>query len=323
MIRKYENIEYLRAFSAIGIVLMHVLINGNYEISGFLFRKIIPSFTDLVFLFMVISGFSMCCGYYHRIIKNEIELDDFYKKRFKKIWPFFAFLCFVDFIISPSINSLCELIADLTLCFGFLPNPNLSVIGVGWFLGLIFVFYIIFPFFCFLLKNRKRAWVSFMISVVFNLLCIYYFDVERTNIIYSSMYFIAGGLLFLYKEEIVKIFESRKWLVIILLLISIIAYYNFNIYSVCALLISIVLLSICIIFPEGGNKFISFISGISFEIYLSHMVMFRLLEKFNFLRVTTNETLSYLVSSIIVLVLSVVFSYIAKLLIIKIKNKII
>ena len=64
---RYDALDGVRAISAIGIVLMHVLANGNYNLSGFLFEKLIPSFTNLVFLFMVVSAFSMCCGYYEKI----------------------------------------------------------------------------------------------------------------------------------------------------------------------------------------------------------------------------------------------------------------
>ena len=73
---------------------------------------------------MVISAFGMCCGYYEKILKNEITLEKFYVKRFKKILPFFALLVFVDLIMSPSIESLYEAFADLTLMFGFLPNAG-------------------------------------------------------------------------------------------------------------------------------------------------------------------------------------------------------
>ena len=51
-------------------------------------------------------------------------LEKFYVKRFKKILPFFALLVFVDLIMSPSIESLYEAFADLTLMFGFLPNAG-------------------------------------------------------------------------------------------------------------------------------------------------------------------------------------------------------
>ena len=67
-IKRYDAIDGLRAFSAIGIVLMHVLANGNYALDGFVFESLIPSFTNLVFLFMIISGFAMCCGYYEKMV---------------------------------------------------------------------------------------------------------------------------------------------------------------------------------------------------------------------------------------------------------------
>ena len=77
---RYGKLDGLRAISAIGIVLMHVQANLGYEPGGFVFEKLIPSFADLVFLFMMISAFSLCCGYYDRIITGQTTLEKFYKK---------------------------------------------------------------------------------------------------------------------------------------------------------------------------------------------------------------------------------------------------
>lgn len=219
----YGAIDGLRAFAAIGIVLMHVLSNGGYELKGFVIQKLIPSFTDFVFLFMVISGFSMCCGYYEKIINNRLSLSDFYKKRFRKIFPFFGILVLIDIIISPSVASLYEGFADLTLLFGFLPDAgSISVIGVGWFLGLVFVFYLIFPFFCVLLENRKKAWTVFVISLLYNFACENYFGVDRKNILYSACFFIAGGLVYIYRYEIAKF---NKYVVLGMAAVLAILYY--------------------------------------------------------------------------------------------------
>lgn len=117
---------------------MHIKANGSYDLPGFIGNELIGSMGEFVYLFMMISGFSMCCGYYNRIISNEIAVGEFYGKRYRKIWPYFAALCLLDFAISPSLESLYETFADLTLCFGLLPNANISVIGVGWFIGVVF-----------------------------------------------------------------------------------------------------------------------------------------------------------------------------------------
>lgn len=133
----YDAIDGLRTIACIGIVMMHIKENNTYEISGFLYNSIIASFTNFVFLFMVISAFGMCCGYFEKMLNNQISLESFYVKRYRKILPFFALLVLLDVVISPSKKALIEGIADITLLFGLFPN-NISVIGVGWFLGLIF-----------------------------------------------------------------------------------------------------------------------------------------------------------------------------------------
>ena len=140
----------------------------------------------------MVSGFGMCCGYYQKIIDQKISLEEFYKKRYMKIWRYFALLCLLDFVISPSKESLFEVFVNLTLAQGLLPNANISVIGVSWTLSVIFVFYMLFPFFCFLIQNKRRAWEVAIIALIFNWLCSSYFDATRTNIIFDAVYFICG-----------------------------------------------------------------------------------------------------------------------------------
>ena len=230
---RYEGIDGLKAYAIIGIALMHVLANGEYEIGGFVFEQLIPSFTNLVFLFMTVSGFGMCCGYYQTIVDQKISVEDFYKKRYIKIWPYFALLCALDIVISPSKESLFEVLANLTLCQGLLPNAKISVIGVSWTLAVIFVFYMLFPFFCFLIGNKKRAWRVAVATLVFNYVCgIYFFDANhipgftpRTNIVYDAIYFIAGGLIFLYRKELAELASKYKVIAGAILLIATVAYF--------------------------------------------------------------------------------------------------
>ena len=158
-VKHYDGLDGLRAYSAIGILAMHVLSNGGYALEGNILAQWASVLGDLVLLFMMVSAFSMCCGYYERIRTGSITPERFYSKRFQKIWPFFAALNLLDLAVSPSVDSLYEAFANLTLCYGLLPNPDIKVIGVGWTLGVIFVFYLLFPFFCFLLGSRKRAWL--------------------------------------------------------------------------------------------------------------------------------------------------------------------
>lgn len=104
--KHYDAIDGLRMIACFGIVLMHVRANNAYDISGFVYDKLIASFTNFVFLFMVISAFGMCCGYLDKVLNNQISLETFYFKRYSKILPFFAFLVLIDIIMSPKIKQL-------------------------------------------------------------------------------------------------------------------------------------------------------------------------------------------------------------------------
>lgn len=208
---RYEALDGLRAYAAIGIVLMHVLSNiGVKPSENYLTGTLIPWFTDFTLMFMMVSGFSLCCGYYDRMKSGAITPNAFYKKRYIRILPFFACLCLLDLVISPSVDQVYNLFANLTLCFNFIPDAHISMIGVGWFLGLVFVFYLLFPFFVFMLDNKRRGWISFVIALAFAGLCtVHSFNedivvtkMNRTNIIYTMPLFMTGGMIYLYRERL-------------------------------------------------------------------------------------------------------------------------
>ena len=328
MKERYEGIDGLKAYAIIGIALMHVLANGEYEISGFVFDQLIPSFTNLVFLFMMVSGFGMCCGYYQKVLDQKISVEDFYKKRYIKIWPYFALLCVLDFVISPSKESLFEAFANLTLCQGLLPNANISVIGVSWTLAVIFVFYMLFPFFCFLLENKKRAWLAFACAVIYNFVCsIYFFDEnhiadrvtvnfnERSNILYSAVYFIAGGLVFLYRKELAEVASKHKVIAGTILMVATVAYFAVGGNTLTMLFFCVAALVYTLGCNRGGvlvNPVAKFLGGICFEIYLCHMVIYRVLEKLHLVHLFGNGLLAYIFTAVAVICGSVVFSVCAK-----------
>lgn len=313
---RYDAIDGLRAYSAIGIVLMHVLANVNYSLSGFVFEDLILSFTNLVFLFMVVSGFSLSCGYFYKIVNNQISVSDFYSKRYAKIWPFFALLCALDFVVSPSKNALYEVFANLTLCFGLLPNADISVIGVGWFLGLVFVFYLVFPFFCYLLSDKKRAWLSFAATLVFHYLCVVRFTAGRANIVYSAMFFVAGGMIFLYKEKLQVIAEKYRWILLAAILALSVVYYVVSSSGYVMLVLFSAMLIYALWNSEKAyilcNPFTKFLSGISLEIYLSHMVVFRIIEKLGMTKLFVSDLLSYIMTSIGTITGTIVFALVLK-----------
>lgn len=125
-------------------------------VRGGVLDKVIPSFDYLVYLFMIISGFGMCNGYYQKLKTGTYSIDAFYSKRYKRTVPFFALLILLNCVIEFTPKTVCEGLMEITMLFGFLPNNTLSTIGVAWTLGAIFAFYIIFPFIVFLLYSPKK-----------------------------------------------------------------------------------------------------------------------------------------------------------------------
>ena len=290
----------------------------------------IPSFTHFTLLFMVISAFGMCNGYYGKIMENKIPLSLFYKKRFMKILPFFALLVLMDIAISPSVEALYEAFADVTLLFGFLPGAgNIEVIGVGWFLGVIFVFYICFPFFCCLIETRRWAWTAFAVSLIYNFVCINHFKVGSSNILYSSCYFLAGGLIYLYRNEIAA-WGGKKGMHRLLMLAavaaSVILFYAiggsrpWDGITATYLLVSATMLVYAVIVSKdagasGGvrkslleNRLAHFFSGISMEVYLSHMAVLRAIEKTGLNTRFGNGWIQYGITVVMTLIGAVLFS---------------
>lgn len=310
---RYSNIIGLRGYACIGILMMHVLTNFNGQLEWQIANRFIKSFTDLTYLFMIISSFSLCCGYYESIKNNSFDVNKFYIRRYIKIWPFFSILCTLDLFMNLSMNTLIEWFVDLTISFGFIHNHDIGVIGVGWFLGTIFVFYMIFPFFVFLLWNKKRAWFSFFISILLYYACaLRFIHMNRTDIIYDFMFFVSGGLIYLYREFLMK--SKFKSAYPFLSITFIILYYSFD-YNLVFLLCAFDLLIIISISYDGKlisalllNPIIRFIGKMSMQIYLCHMVAYRIIEKTINISEIEKSIVNYMFLSIGVLIIAVLMS---------------
>lgn len=311
MERKHNyGIDWLRVIACLGIVMMHMLSkdNNNYSLTGFIAERMIPSFTNFVFLFMTISAFGLCIGYYDKVKSEKINWSDFYKKRYIKVLPFFSVVVLADIVHRHSFEALIEAIPNLTLTRGFFPN-HISQIGVAWFLGVIFVFYSIFPLFCCLISSKKSAWGFFAVSILLSFVVEKFYGIGRGNIIYCLPFLVAGGVIYLYQDKLQKI----KWYgVLPVLLISVIAYYLIGGNTFTYLLMSIVLLLQAVVIQGGHNRSISFLSGISMEIYLSHMVMFRVIEKLHLNTRFGFGWFQYLITVVFVFLSATCFSILVK-----------
>lgn len=310
--KKYDAIDGLKVIACIGVILVHVRSNGGYTLNPTA-NEIIDLCKTLLNLFFIVSAFGMCCGYYKKILDNKINLTSFYKKRFIRVLPFFAILVLLDVCMKPTMTKIYEGFADLTLMFGFV-SKRMSVIGVAWFLGLIFIFYMIFPFFCVLIGNKRRAWMVFALACIWHFVAAYHFKLGLSNILFSGVFFVAGGLIYLYRDQIEKI---NRWIMLAVVVVSTVACFmlNRNYWLSIIMLSAMVMYAISVNnskFTILDNKVFKFIASISMEIYLSHMVIYRLVEKLGLVHKFGNGPMQYAITMVLVLAGSIVFAFVLK-----------
>jgi peptidoglycan/LPS O-acetylase OafA/YrhL len=313
--KKYSGLEWLKVIACVCIVSMHMMANNNYNVGSVFYSVVKDSLAEFVYVFMTISAFGLCCGYYKRIQDGSINWENFYKKRYMKILPFFGLLVAIDLIHSFSMSALIEGLTEMTLLHRFIPT-DIEVVGVGWFLGIVFIFYLVFPFFSVLIKTKRRAWLALLVAIALNLACEEYFNLNRRNFLYSSCYFVLGGLIYKYRENIEKI----AWQYLLALIVLSVAGYGIigsNVFTRLAVTASLLMFFIGAELPSVRP--IRFISGINMEIYLSHMLIFRVVEKVHLNRRFGSGMLQYFITVILVFCGACLFSFVAQ----KLLNKLI
>lgn len=275
----------------------------------------------------MVSAFSLCCGYYNHFCNGTITPHQFYSKRYLRVWPFFALLVLFDIAITflnersltdVMLQEFADGFADLTLVFGLLPNADIKVIGVGWFLGLIFVFYMLFPFFVYLLGSKRKAWGVLMLSVAMYFVSNEYLGgIASDNIIFCAPYFISGGIVYLYRHSIVRCFQNNLiyWAYIVCVVIYTVFFFTFaNLRQ--PLVSNLLLYALWLIYAVGAgcrktifsSRIASFLSIISMEIYLCHMLFFRIIEKLHLEHLISDADFNYWFTCICVLAGSVCFA---------------
>lgn len=128
-----------------------------------------------------------------------------------------------------------------------------------------------------------------------------------------------GGIVYLCKYELEKINIS---IYLILLLLFLFIYFTLYKGTIVILVITCLLLCLALLIDKKPNKAIVFMSDISMEFYLSHMFIFRIIEKLSLNLTFGNGWKQYIVTVFLVLIGTSIFSYIFKKLLLKVEYKI-
>lgn len=311
-LERYSALDGIRVFAMVGILVMHVLANVPYREELRWAYDYIKYFGDFTALFMMVSGFSVSCGYYERILTGDFEvITKFYKKRYSKILPFFLVLSVVDIVLSPSMGSVFEGFANVSLGFGLIPHESITVIGVGWTLGVIFVFYLLYPFFVYCMSSKIRFSILTLFAVFFAFISNEYFGLGKVDFLYCLIYFVVGCGLYIYRDFVKR---TNRWIWFVPMVLTGSAFFCSSMAHTAFKLLFFTFLTAYAISIQSGktilsNKCMAFFTTYSFEIYLCHMVSYRVCEKMNLLQIVDNTILSYAFVCIFVFALSFMIAY--------------
>lgn len=278
---KKSRLEYLN-FARAGLTLLVVLYHSSgYLLNGSgsnLFSHIASSALGMV----AVAAFFTLSGLAIKYNNSDLDIRSFYKKRFLSIFPSFWFVWGIAYLIK------------VIKCQSFFYNGRklsilLSFCGLDgylggaycqageWFLGAVILLYMLYPLLLWLFKYAKTVscWV---------LAIVYYFVISRDcfgvsgfrNILTCLLSFWIGMLLADIIEKI-----SDNWLLCVVLISTMwhIATANspFTAYTGCVVWGASLLVVLCIagraIQMSAIHGAFSFLSGISFQIFLVHHII--------------------------------------------------
>ena len=276
----YE-IDFVRAFCAIGIVIYHFSGKIN-EKTFFPFYNFKNGYWGrvLVTCFFIMSGMML---YYHN---SKIEnYKDFFIKRIKSIYPSFYLTYIPFFLINIYLKKSVfwggnplKLILSFLGLDGYLYyiSPNYYIIG-EWFLGAIILLYILYPAVLYLVNKGQWIFPVLLMALYIwqtSFASIFAID-SYHNIISCLVSFVLGMYIMKYSLLDRKPIVIISFVLFILLVIINVPFLQMYLEKITGVSLFFVLafLGKLIIKKDVLKRIIIFTSGISYELFLVHHVI--------------------------------------------------
>ncbi len=325
MKNRIEFLDFAKGFAMTSIVLFHYF---QSSFDGWL-DKAITFGGSGVHLFIFISGFGL------GLSSQKLKTGSFYKKRFTKILiPYYIYITIIfvlNYFIGIYPNDGFYAFLGHIFLFKMFDESIIGSFGTHlWFLSAIFQLYIIFPL---LIRLKKRFKTKWFVIITFGFTFFYWIIINTFNLD-SMLVFSNSGIQFLwefclgiiladyYLKKEFKFWKIKKSLLIVSVFIGIVitgylAIYagrtgkTFNDIPAFLSYTSIVILTYSFVNKLSFiKKFFVLVGKISFELYLSHMVIFYFISEITI----SYMSAAYLVKSIlmklfILLPVSILISY--------------
>jgi exopolysaccharide production protein ExoZ len=155
-------LDYLRGLAALGIMIYHYLVwtLGKFSSDSFMGRYGIYG----VSIFYILSGLTLYHVYQVKFQFTKVDLLDFFKKRFFRIFPLLWLIILVSIFLDKKTPHLITILLNLSGTFGLINWDGYIGTGV-WSIGNELVFYLFFPILILLSKKAKSAFFLLSLSL--------------------------------------------------------------------------------------------------------------------------------------------------------------
>lgn len=209
--KRMSYINFMSGFAMIMIILVH----SPQALPG-INEKIIK-FTSYGQMgcqcFFLLTGFKLCLSYYEN---KDISLWKFYFKRWLSIAPLYYLAIFVGWLFTkmyscpnfPEIFVGCwrqntnpkAIISNVLLIHNLFVNGNNDVVGGGWYIGVTFLFYLLFPLFIWMFDFVHARFKSFTMMLPF-LFAIFLIFVKNALITFGLHEFINCDYMSFFEQS--------------------------------------------------------------------------------------------------------------------------
>lgn len=302
-------ITFLKGVAILGVVLVHT----THSIEG-VSKYIVEAMHFGAFgcqLFFLLSGYLMV-GSYKRLQSCSMSVTDtlmsFYKKRYISIAPIYVIAVFFYQLLSRYIDSIgvdgfynfshnkCSILLNLLLLHGLDFKYLNNIVPGGWFIGTIFLFYLVFPalYLCTEKLSKRKNGLAAMLVISITINCLIQYSVRLAigdwsmskpgTYLYYSVFnqmpcMLCGMVLYYRKADI----RNANWKFVSLFSLSVLLYYalrlHYWIYSIIPMLLGLAFMCL-----------FDYVKGV-YDRGMAKGVFFRLVEwcgKFSFAAYFTN-----------------------------------
>ena len=306
VIRQSQNrisaLDGLRGISMIIIVALHVLGIAFLDVSSKLIF-IQKYFSFGVTMFLIISAFSLALNY-HDKIQSAASILAYIINRYARITPLFFFMIiiwiFINNIDFKTSITLSEIAVNVFYLYNFIPDKYGGIIWASWPIGVLFIYYMLFPLLIIFNKSIKSAIIMQCVFIIIGFTMYSFFKNQYypPNYAYVSFFsqlpIFGFGMIFFYilkssnMNNVGRILISFTGLLGVFMAFYVLSrffsyedkifYEKSNIailyYYIMGFFMAFLLYSQCLYsLPLVDNRLTKFYGKISYSLYLLHPFM--------------------------------------------------